>query len=88
MLESLTITDLYILHADLFADGTAVHESIMDPVTHKSVVPVFSDEWQRAGEIHEAILGVMLAVDAEIEHRDARGEQLDARQYGARSAGA
>ena len=88
MLDLLTLTDLHVLHAELFADGAVLHESIMDPVTHEPLVPTFSPEWKRVSEIHEAILNTMLAIGAEIDARNARGEEFDARQYGARSAGA
>ena len=88
MLEPLTLTDLYELHADLFTDGSVLHASIMDPVTYKPLVPTLSPEWYRVSKIHEAILNTMLAIDAEIDVRIARGEKFDALQYGARSAGA
>ena len=80
MLDLLTLTDLYELHADLFTDGTVVHESILDD-EGKPVVPVFSDDWMRATRIHDAILDMMEVVSAEIALRNVR-------QYGARSAGA
>ena len=85
MFDLLTLTDLYELHADLFTDGMAVHESIMDPVTHEPLVPTFSPDWERAAKIHEAILDMMDRVAAEIDVRNARGEEFDGRQYGART---
>ena len=72
MFDLLTTDDLYQLHSDLCDDGEAIHASVMDADGNVRV-GVFGDKWNRAIQIHSAILDTMILVHAEIDRRKAAG---------------
>jgi hypothetical protein len=68
MFDLLTTSDLYKLHADLFADATSIHESIMDEKGQPRI-SVFSEDWLAASRLHTLICDAMEEVEAEATRR-------------------
>ena len=76
-LDRFTLAELYALHSHLHDDHMAAHRRLLSP-DGKTLVSVFSDEWQMYAALADEIWETCDAVYGEITARRAEEAHADA----------